>query len=447
MKVVLVNPPMESDLKSKLGLLGPPLGLAYLSSLLERDGHDVRILDCPALGLGKEGIQKELERLDPELVGVTSTTASIYGAFEIIKIVKKLNPECWTVLGGPHATFTAKQTLKECPQLDFVVRSEGELTFRELVNNLPNVSGVRGLSYRQGERLIENEDRYSVDELDELPFPAYHLLPMEKYIFGGKRFATIITSRGCPFRCIFCSSSRLYGKRWRARSPENVVEEIRELVNGYGVNEIEFLDDTFTLSQKRVMKICDLVIEEGLDISWSCSSRVDTFSRELAKKLKKAGCHSVYFGVESASENTLRYLKKGITPQQAKNALEKAKEADLNTIGSFILGIPGETENDMMDTIKFAIKLDPTLAQFTVFTPFPGTEAYEMAKRENLLLTRDWSKFTTLEPVLKLPKVTIETVKKLIKKAYLSFYLRPSFIWSALKQRFFFKVFGQLMRR
>lgn len=183
-----------------------------------------------------------------------------------------MNPECCTVIGGPHVSFTSRETLEECPYIDYVVRGEGELVFKELVNNMPEVSKILSISYRKNGEIIENADGGLITNLDEIPFPAYHLLPMGKYRLGGKRFAAIITSRGCSFRCIFCSSSNLYGRVWRARSPENVLEEIKTVAE-YGVKEIEFLDDTFTLNQKRAMRICDLIVRENLDISWSCSSR------------------------------------------------------------------------------------------------------------------------------------------------------------------------------
>jgi len=197
---------------------------------------------------------------------------------------------------------------------------------------------------------------------------------MEKYSLEGKKFATIITSRGCPFSCIFCSSSQLFGKIWRARSPENVIKEIKLLKNKYGVREIEFLDDTFTLNKKRAERICELLIQQNISISWSCSSRVDTINQSLIEKLKKAGCHTIYVGVESGSQEILNIIGKGVTLTQIEKAVNLIKKVNLNSFGSFILGIPGETVKTIKKTINFAKRLSPSFVQFSICTPYPGTK-------------------------------------------------------------------------
>ena len=429
---MLILPPSESAIKSILGTTGPPLGLAYLASALEEKGHEVKIVDSLAMGYDLEAVEKSIKRFDPELVGITATTPAIYDAYRVANVAKQINPNCLTVLGGPHATFTAVETLAECPQIDVVVKGEGEQAMVELASGRA-FGDIRDLVFREGDKVRENERGMFMKNLDELPFPAYHLLPMDRYRMGNVKFAAMVTSRGCPFRCIFCSSSRLFGKTWRGRSPGNVLEEIKSLREEYRVKEIEFLDDTFTLHQKRTEEICDLIRKERTDISWSCSSRVDTINEKIAEKLKGAGCHSVYLGVESGSQRSLDLLKKGTNLREAEKAVTISKKLRLNTIATFIIGIPGETVRAIERTIKFAKRLAPTLAQFTILTPYPGTELYEFARRNNLILTSDWSKYTTLNPVMKIPRLTERKIKWFLRKAYASFYLRPSSILKIFK--------------
>jgi len=445
MKVMLILPPSKFVLKDKLGITSVPLGLAYLASFIEKDGHKVKIIDSNTLGYRIKDIKEEIEKFNPHLVGVTATTSCIYDAYEVAKIIKEVDPGIKVVIGGPHVTFIAKETLKECPFIDVVVRGEGEETFRELVNFFESSSEdtwsleeVKGITFRKDNKIIETDSRSLIKNLDSIPFPAYHLLPMEKYSLEGKRFATIITSRGCPFSCIFCSSSRLFGKTWRARSPENVIEEIKLLKNKYGVREIEFLDDTFTLNKKRAEKICELLIKEKLDISWSCSSRVDTIDESLIEKLKKAGCHTIYVGVESGSQKILNIIDKGITLPQIEKTINLIKKVNINSFGSFILGIPGETVKTIKKTINFAKKLNPSFVQFSICTPYPGTKLFEMAKEKGWLLTKDWSKYTILDQVMKIPGMVTTNLNRWLLRAYLSFYLRPKFILDQLKRKGFF---------
>jgi len=454
MKVMLILSPSKFALKDKVGITGIPLGLAYLASFIEKDNHEVKIIDSATLGYKIKDIKNRIEEFNPQLVGVTATTSSIYDAYNVAKLTKSLNPEIKVVAGGPHVTFTAKQTLKECPFIDIVVRGEGEETFKELVNNLESytenassLKKIKGITFKNNGRIEETESRPFIKNLNEIPFPAYHLLPMDRYRLEGKRFSAIMSSRGCPFSCIFCSSSALFGKVWRARSPENVIEEIKLLKNKYRVREIEFLDDTFTLNNKRAGKIAELLIKENLGISWSCSSRVDTINQSLIEKLKKAGCHTIYLGIESGSQKILNIISKGITLTQAEKAVNLVKKVKLNTFGSFIIGIPGETVKTIKKTIDFAKKLSPSFAQFTICTPYPGTKLFDMAKEKGWLLTKNWAKYTILDQVMRIPGTVTTNLSKWLLRAYLSFYMRPRFIFEQLKRRDFFffiarKIFG-----
>jgi len=430
MKVLLVSPPTESAVEKVVGTTGPPLGLAYLASMV-KDEHDVKIIDSIAEGYARKDVANVIKNFDPDIVGLTATTSMIQDAYEIAKIAKGINENVDIILGGPHATFLPERTMQECPHVDFVVRGEGEHTFKELVDALENggdLKNIMGLTFRSGGKVMSNPPRKLIENIDEIPIPSYDLLPMKKYKSGKIEFATIITSRGCPFDCIFCSSSLQFGKKWRGHSVERTMEELSILRYEYGKTEIEFLDDTFTLLKPRAIALANKIREERLDISWSASSRVDTFSVEVANTMKKGGAHTVYFGIESGSQKTLDFIGKGITPKKSELAVKNAKGAGLRVLGSFVIGFPDETEEDVNKTIKFSQKVGVDLAQFTIATPYPGTRLWLYALKEKLLLTMNWRKFTTLEPVMKLKYLTIPRIAKALKMAYLKFYLRPKML-------------------
>ena len=430
-----MSPPTSSAIKETLGVSGPPLGLAYLASVIRREGHEVRIVDSLTEGYTFDDLRRIIRGYYPDAVGITSTTSTIPDAYATAAIAKEINPEMTVIMGGPHVTFVPDLTFQECPHVDVIVRGEGEEVVRQL---LPALQGerrlreVRGISYLENGVVKHNPPCPLIEELDDIPIPAYDLLPMEKYRVGGRRFGAIVTSRGCPFQCVFCSSSLLFGKRWRGHSPERVLREIKILYDDFGVREIEFLDDTFTLNRKRARDIADAIVEEGLDVSWSASSRVDTFDAELGRRMKRAGCHTVYFGIESGSQETLDMIGKGITLRQAVDAVRAAKRARLSTLGSFIIGFPHETEEDIKKTISFSKKVGVSMAQFTVATPYPGTRLWDLALKENLLLTRDWRKFTTLTVVMKSFHLTARQIQRLLRWAYISFYMRPKIILTDL---------------
>jgi anaerobic magnesium-protoporphyrin IX monomethyl ester cyclase len=449
MKIILINPPaLKVESCSLLGITVPPLGLAYLAAVLEKEGHLVKIIDAPVLKASLHQVERELECNQPGMIGVTSTTPTIYEALSVIKVAKKVCPNAVTVLGGPHASFLASETLKGCRELDVTCRGEGEKTILELVRAVEqkeSLSNVKGIVFRSGENIIETMPQPWIKDLDSLPFPARHLLPMDKYTILGKKstIGNIISSRGCPFYCTFCESSLLFGRMFRARSPKNVVDEMKQLINEYHPKTIEFSDDLFTLNMKRTETICDEIRRRGLDIPWACSSRVDTVSRSLLRKMKKAGCILIYYGVESGSQRVLNLMRKHIKIEQIIKAIKWTKEVGIEILASFIIGFPGETREDMQKTIAFAKRLDVDYAQFSFATPYPGTELYQMAKEKGLLLTEDWSQYTAGKPVIAVDNSTKDDLTKLLKKAYQKFYLSPKLLLRHLsKRRFslFFKV-------
>jgi radical SAM superfamily enzyme YgiQ (UPF0313 family) len=442
MRVLLIEPNSEFAIKSALGISGPPLGLAYLAAYLrEYSTHTVKILDALTLDCTTEDVADEIRAFKPDLVGMNvMSTPSVYSLYDYSKIVKEVNPDIFIVAGGQHVTFAPEQTLKECKHLDAVVRGEGEETLLELAEILSKkkvLKGCKGLTFRKNGGFVSAPERPLIGDLDTVPFPAYNLLPMDKYALAGRNFAAIITSRGCPFGCTFCASSRLVGKNYRERSAKNVVSEIKMLKRDYGITNIEFIDDLFTLNPKRVKEIGQLLKKEGLKISWTCSSRADIIVRnpEIPGYLKSAGCHTVYVGAESGTQKGLDLIKKGTTIDQVRGAVKKLKAAKLSVLASFVIGVPGETKEDVEKTIKFAKELDPDFAQFSICTPFPGTPLYDQMKKEGRIIAKEWSDFTILKPVANIPNMTYNELRGFLKKAYISFYARPTFIWRNIKAR------------
>ncbi len=430
MKILLLSPPTNSAIKSVIGVTGPPLGLAYLASMARLQGDDVRIIDSLALDYTFDDVFAEIKKYDPDVVGITSTTSMMPDAYKVAEIAKQYNSDIKVVMGGPHVTFTPELTLMESKDVDFVISGEGETIFSNLLYYLKgkmDIREVNGIAYRnEGVRI--NKPEMLIKDVDTIPLPAIDLLPMDKYNADGKKFGTIMTSRGCPYNCIFCSSSLQFGKIWRGHSTERVMRELNRLVSEYNIHEIEFLDDTFTLNMKRAIEISKEIKKEGLDIKWSASARVNLFNDEIAQNMKAAGAHTIYFGIESGNQETLNFIGKGIKLDQAISSVKKGNEAGLNTLGSFIIGFPDDTVQEVKNTINFAKKVGVKLAQFTIATPYPGTRLWDLAKSKNIIKTLDWRKYTTLSPVMKLKNFTDESILKWLGKAYMSFYLRPIYL-------------------
>lgn len=435
LKTTLINPTHTEWARTL------PLGIAYIASVLEKSGLPIDIIDMNAHRMDLTGLKDELIKRGANIVGITSTTPQIRISWEIAKLAKQINPNCKVVLGGVHPTSLPEESLS-APYVDFIVRGEGEVTFLDLIRALGeegNLKNVKGLSFKTGGEIVHNPSRPFIGNLDSIPFPARHLFPFpEAYkspMLGRKLFADIMTSRGCPGTCIFCNKS-IFGHTFRARSPENVADEIEFLLDKYGVGEIHIADDTFTFDIERAMRICDLIIERNLDILWSCSNgiRVDCVNRELLTKMKEAGCYRVSFGVESGSDEVLRRIGKGITLQQARSALEAANDIGLTTIAFYMLGNYGESRETMEKTIAFAKSLNADYAQFTIATPFPGTALYKLIEKHGKILTKDWERYGIYEePLFETKDLTKELVAKMYRKAYREFYFRPTYILRRVK--------------
>ena len=436
--ITLVNPLSSTEVISKIDFKTPPIGLAYLASMLRENGYKVRIVDNVVEKLSLDELVRKIK--DSVVVGITTTTPTFNTALKYAKKIKSTLENVFVILGGIHVSFMPYSALKH-EFVDAVCIGEGEYTLLEAVERLDrgkSLEGVRGLMYKEDGRIIDNGRRDFIKNLDELPFPAYDLLPLEKYSILGQKLEhfPLMSSRGCPFGCRYCASSRFMGRMFRARSAENVADEIEWLNDKFGAKYVAFGDDTFTLSKKRVLEFCREIRERGLDVEWSCSSRVDTIDGETIREMKRAGCNCIYYGVESANPQILNnFYRKRIKLEQVVDAVKKTKENEILTVCSFIIGAPMETREDMMRTLKFSIKLDPDYTQYSILTPYPGTEIYEEAAKKGWLLTENFDDYTCGKPVLKNFYLSPKEISKFLRYCYIRFYLRPKFIWKEIKNK------------
>ncbi|MFC1915609.1 B12-binding domain-containing radical SAM protein [Chloroflexota bacterium] len=393
MRTLLINP-NSSEAYGLGGHCSFPLGLGYVAAVLEAH-HEVKVIDAGAEKFNDDPLKQRITEIRPEIVGITSDTLTFQRAIEIAEMVKQINQETVIVVGGAHPNVWPTYPLKyDC--FDISVYGEGERTVVELWNRIErgeSYQDVKGIAFRVKGEIVVTPRRELIENLDELPSPARHLFPMDKYADGESHLHVspvypIGTSRGCPFACAFCSNNVVFGKKYRFRNSKNVVDEIELLINQYKAKGIYFREDLFTVNKKRVIDVCNEIKTRGLHFKWECESRVNTADEEMLKAMKEAGCEQTWFGVESGSQRILDYLNKQITLQQAREAYRLCKKIGLRAGASFMIGVPGETMDDINDTINFAKELGADFTWFNIFTGFPTSPLYEYV-RENKLYEKE----------------------------------------------------------
>ena len=440
MKFVFINSPRifaKNNIWRLINGITPPIGLALLAAILERAGYDADIIDAFAEGLSSSEI---MERISPnvDFIGFTATTPEINNVLALASSARKRFPDAKILMGGVHSTIFHEKLVSD-GLCDLVIRGEGEEAILELAAGKP-LETVKNLTWRTGQgETIVNEMSSTFVNLERLPSPAYHKLPMGRYhsALGAARMEPslgLITSRGCPGSCTFCFSG-MFGKKVRYQSAEKIFSEMVFLRKKYGIREFSFYDDTFTADRKRVEDLCGLILAENLKISWSCFARVDAVNGKILKLMKQAGCHQIMFGFESADEEVLKTINKKTGLKAAENAVALTREAGINVRGAFMLGNPGETAESMSETIRYACRLPIQYAIFNITTPFPGTKMYDWAKRENLLHHENWEEYDFAHPILKMEGLSPNLVGKFYKAAFREFYLRPSYVFRKLFER------------
>lgn len=430
-RALLIKPP-----SSDLAVLNQSLGLAYLAAVLEKEKIPVKIIDAPVLDYQQRQIIKEAKRFKPTLIGLTCLTPEFPSALKLATNLKKHFINCFIVIGGPHPTVAPKETLKHAC-FDLAVLGEAEVTIIELIKALrkdkDNLAKIKGVGFKKDKRIIITPSRPFIKNLDTIPFPARHLLPpLEKYqpspgSYKNLPVGIIITSRGCPFRCTFCNRN-VFGEQARFRSPENVVNEMEILVKNFRAKEIRIWDDTFNLNPERVIQICQEILKRKLKFSWTCQARVNHVNLKMLRWMKRAGCWQISYGIESGNQEILNKIKKGITLKMVRQAVAKTKKANIEVKGFFMLGLPGDTEETMQETINFAKELDPDIAAFSITIPYPGTEIYQEAIRTGEIKKVSFENYIPYE-TRRLPFVPKGLTAKAIiayqGRAYREFYFRP----------------------
>jgi len=440
LRIHLIMPPITLEQRygklKDMGTLYPSLGMAAVAAIAELKGHTVRVTDAEALSYTLDDIRRELETFQPHLVGMPTFATNIEMCHTIARMVKRANPKVMVMLGGAHTSIFAEQALSPS-EVDFGIQSEAEIVFDDFLNALDSDGDyhkVPGLAYKQDGVVCINPKQGLYPDLNLFPKPARHLFPMDRYHSSanlrGKRTLNIITSRGCPYRCAYCSSPQIFGQSFRYLSTEKVMEEIRELLRVHGADSLQFYDETFTVNRKRVIELCDTIIGEGLRFEWSCFTRANLVDRELLQKMRQAGCYLIFFGLESGVQRLIDLIKKDITLEQSREAVRLCKETGIQTWCSFILGLPSETEEESWQTIRFAIELDPDFVQFPIFMPWPGTDLYDIAKEHGTILNENLSNYGGWDHVVYAPRSdrNPDDVRRIVQRAYRTFYLRPLYI-------------------
>lgn len=432
MRILFLYPNYDSH------VIHPPLGLGYLASYLEKHGHQVSIFDGTAKNASIKDFLETISDFKPDLVGISVLTRGHNRAKEMILVIKKRFKKLPIVIGGTQVTAAPREVLGDL-KADFAVVGEGEITLFELVKALEkgrkDLAQIDGLAYKTSGGTIKiNKPRELIADLDILPFPAWHLMPPNKYRIApvlepahASPIAPVLTTRGCPYNCSFCASNITWLRQLRLRSTRNVLAEIKMLKEKFGVKEIHFCDDNFTMNIQRAEEMCDLLIKEKINLPWQCPNgvRIDRLTLPLLKKMKKAGCYAVGLGIESGNQEMLKTINKQLDLKIIPRVLKFLKKVGIESYGFFILGLPGETKKTVRDTIEFALKHPFDRAWFNIFTPYPGSAAFAQWIEKRKFGDIDWDKHDCATAVMASEDLTIEEIEKLQKEAVRRFYFRP----------------------
>ena len=417
-RTLLINPSLTGSTIAHIEMITEPLGLAYIAAVLEQAGYQVDILDALALGneqreqlpdgrlrigLSEEQIAKHVRDYSPDIVGIgCGFTVYASDSHRIAKCIKQAHPKALVVFGGAHSTTVPELVLKD-KNVDLVVSGEGETTTLELVKCIKEgkpYTHIKGTVVREnGQKVIYNEPRENIEDLDQLPFPARHLLPMEKYFdfqkkgrllyryYMRKPIANIITSRGCPYNCVFCAVRTIWGRTWRGRSAENITKEIEFLVGEYGIKEFTPWDDNISVKKERLIKICQAIVDNGLDLSWATPNGIylPSMDDEVLSWMVKSGYYRTTFGLESGSKETQNYIRKKLNPDKVREVINLCNKLGVWTNATFVIGFPNEQIDSIRATMRASIDYGLDYSNFFIAQPYEGTDLYQDFKREGLI--------------------------------------------------------------
>ena len=416
-KELLVIPPL------------PPTDLMYLAAIAEQCGYEAMIRDYSQGG----NFEVDLKEFQPDFLVANIATPTFQSDMMAIKLAKDINPSICTIVKGATFLTYNTNTIYENPFIDYVIIGEAEFTLKEILEGVPN-NEILGICYRENFQPIKNEKRPFIENLDELPFPARHLVDNSIYRRpdNGKVQAVVKVARGCPFHCFFCLATPVSGAKVRKRSPENIVAELKECVEKYNIRNFLFWSDIFNLDREWTLELCKKIIESGLKITWSSNTRADTMDDEMAKMMYKSGCRLVSIGVESGSQKMLDKIGKKITLDNIRNTVKILKKNKIKIYNYFVIGLPWETEETVEETIKFAIELDSNFISFYTATPLPGTKYFAYAMLNKLVEGNLDFRSAYYEPVVRSESLSKERIFELHKQAVKRFYLRPKFIFKTL---------------
>jgi anaerobic magnesium-protoporphyrin IX monomethyl ester cyclase len=455
-KIMFVEPP--KDLWFVMGeYLPPPLGILELAAYLEKHNNnlDIQVLDCQAEGIDWKGLKERIESFHPDIVAPSAlATCNIYTVVRTLETAKKIDPNITTVVGGQHFTVLAQESLEKYPEIDIIVRGEGEQTLSEIVKALEtekSLSNVEGVSFRHEGKIVHTPNRSLIENLDDLPFPGYHFVEehVRKYHFkmmagANTGYILVEASRGCPHRCTFCSQWKFWGGKWRAKTPKRIADEIEYCYNEFGVRFMWLTDDNLGLGEK-TSKLCDEIISRGIsdDIMWFLQVRCDDIcnNRDILPKLRKSGLLWILTGLESHSQETLNGFRKELSPSYAKQAVDLLKKSDIFTQATMIIGDRKDSHESIQRLREFANEVDPDLAIFMILTPFPGTDLYEAAKANGWIEDANWANYDMVHAVMPTETLSRPEVQEELFECYRSFYgsmnrrMKSLFSPNSLKRR------------
>ena len=447
MKVLIINPPWPGKgfgtrsqnriIKHRSDkFLQYPIFLAYSAAQLKNAGCDVFYIDSVIQDFDLNQTLQNARKLRPDVVFMETTTPSIEADYESLTALKDTT-NARIVVGGPHATYFNRQVLEECAAIDIVIRHEFDTKIANVFSNLDDLSSVKGITFRKGDKIVDNGDGELARDLDALPFPDRDAVPWQWYLeawYSRKPFMNMMTSRGCPYHCAFCLwPQSMYGHKQRFRSLDNVFAEIDHLVKRYGVRELNIDDGTFTTRRERVIEFCRRLRDGGYNLIWTCNGRVDNIDPEMLGEMRKAGCKLIRLGVESGSQEVLDQIHKGLTLKQIEDGVRMVKKSGIQALGGFMFGFPYDTHESVEQTLAFAKKISPDQVQFSINMCYPGTSLYEYALKNDLMLAKSFKEFDmTYGPVVKTVDMDRSELKNILARAYKEFYFRPGFFVQTL---------------